>query len=188
MGVKLREGFFSPSGLTPTNHIQEFSMKRHLFAAISTLALGGLLVTGCSNGSPTASHDDKSAAINENSDKTELATSAVVKRGNGKRRLGIRPRAAGDKVFKLQVRAHNTFSFVKVWYNLDQFGGWVEGPCVDIRRKETWINTGFEVPNGVTVFFDGYRTERCPVRAADVQVTVNSPGSSNLTNWWVMVF
>ena len=142
-------------------------MKRNIFTAIPFLALGGLLLTGCFDGAPVASASDENRVQAENSDQNELATSAAV--GDRWYRVSLKTRLRGYNYAQL------------AYYN----NGWVFSRCMDIRSKNVWIDSRFNVPSEVGLIVHGFISVKCTKNNGDRETKVGNPPNQATRTWFV---
>ena len=141
-------------------------MKRNILTAIPFLALGGLLLTGCFDGSSLASASDENKVQAESSDKTELVTSAAV----------------GDRWYRVSLKpTGRTYSYVKMSYFYN--GDWKYSGCIDIRKKNVWTNTNFNIPSEVGLHVNAFISAKCN-KQSDRFVDLGFP-SGRLGTWFV---
>ena len=147
-------------------------MKRNILTAIPFLALGGLLLTGCFDGSPLAGASDENKVQAENSDQNELATSAAI----------------GDRTFRVSVKSTTRgYNFIKI-VTWDKNNAFHASRCIDISRKNTWIDSRFTVNSEAEVWYHAWANDPCPVNKSPIRtVKLLAPRTVPLSTWFLNV-
>ena len=150
-------------------------MNRPIFSAIPFLALGGLLVISCFDGSPIAGHSDADGAqadpsastIGQNPDQNELAVSAELVPPDSSKLVSFTPTGRG-------------YNYIKLVYFKKK---WISSKCFDIRRKRIPINTQFYVPNDANLHLHAWISAKCSNDDWDRSIDYGKPPKQGLRTW-----